>query len=275
MSNVSCMKGETVAKPEIDPTLLNDPVFQRVLADSPAIQDRLLAEPVYRKTGKGSLKSEGVSERIQSAIPPAGGFSCHVLADGNKFLVGELPAQLRFTPATFDELWQMQPAKSPVIQMHGRKIAIPRKQQAYGSDYRFSGQTSVAAPIPVILTPVLNWARETIYEALNGLLVNWYDGRLGHYIGRHRDSRVNMISGAPIVTISLGEERLFRLAPWRRSDPPAIDFPAKDGTVFVMPYETNLAWTHAVPALRRYTGRRISITLRAFVERTTADSKKR
>lgn len=55
------MKREPGANPEIDPKLLNDPVFQRVLADSLAIQDRFSAEPVYRKTGKGSLKSEGVS----------------------------------------------------------------------------------------------------------------------------------------------------------------------------------------------------------------------
>ncbi len=49
---MSRMKLEPVAKPEIDPNLLNDPVFQRVLADSLAIQDRFSAEPVYRKTGK-------------------------------------------------------------------------------------------------------------------------------------------------------------------------------------------------------------------------------
>ncbi|MBX7211164.1 MAG: hypothetical protein K1X78_22855 [Verrucomicrobiaceae bacterium] len=46
----------------IDPKLLNDPVFQRVLADALAIQDRFAAEPVYAKTGKGHLKSEGVEE---------------------------------------------------------------------------------------------------------------------------------------------------------------------------------------------------------------------
>ncbi len=47
-------------KPDIDPKLLENPVFQRVLADSLAIQDRFSAEPVYARTGKGSLKSEGV-----------------------------------------------------------------------------------------------------------------------------------------------------------------------------------------------------------------------
>ena len=49
----------------IDPKLLNDPLFQRVLADALAIQDRFAAEPVYAKTGKGSLKSAGVAELQQ------------------------------------------------------------------------------------------------------------------------------------------------------------------------------------------------------------------
>lgn len=49
-------------KPAIDPKLRNSPVFQRVLADALQIQDRFAAEPVYAKTGKGVLKSAGVSE---------------------------------------------------------------------------------------------------------------------------------------------------------------------------------------------------------------------
>ena len=59
-------------KPEIDPKLLEDPVFQRVLADSLAIQNRFSAEPVYARTGKGFLSSEGVQplQEIKGAIPP-------------------------------------------------------------------------------------------------------------------------------------------------------------------------------------------------------------
>ncbi|MES2474742.1 MAG: hypothetical protein V4640_03100 [Verrucomicrobiota bacterium] len=48
--------------PAIDPKLLEDPIFKRVLADALAIQDRFAAEPIYAKTGKGYLKSEGVEE---------------------------------------------------------------------------------------------------------------------------------------------------------------------------------------------------------------------
>jgi len=58
----------------IDPKLLNDPAFQRVLADALAIQDRFAAEPVYAKTGKGFLKSAGVDElkQIKAAQKEAG-----------------------------------------------------------------------------------------------------------------------------------------------------------------------------------------------------------
>jgi len=40
----------------------DNPLFQEVLAEGLAIQDRFSAEPVYAKTGKGYLKSVGVSE---------------------------------------------------------------------------------------------------------------------------------------------------------------------------------------------------------------------
>ncbi|MEM7143599.1 MAG: hypothetical protein AAF591_00600 [Verrucomicrobiota bacterium] len=46
----------------IDPEILNDPVFQELMAEGLAIQDRFSAEPVYAKTGKGYLKSVGVEE---------------------------------------------------------------------------------------------------------------------------------------------------------------------------------------------------------------------
>ena len=44
----------------------NHPLFLEVMAEALAIQDRFSAEPIYAKTGKGYLKSVGVSE-IQKA----------------------------------------------------------------------------------------------------------------------------------------------------------------------------------------------------------------
>ena len=147
--------------------------------------------------------------------------------------------------------------------MLGKLVKTPRWQQAFGRDYQYTGRTNRALPVPNDLRALLTWTNNVVDERLNGILLNWYDGKLGHYIGRHRDSRTNMIEEAPIVTISLGEDRLFRLRPWKKKGQMA-DFPATTGTVFIMPYKTNLAWTHEVPRSAKQRGRRISVTFRAF-----------
>jgi hypothetical protein len=78
--------------------------------------------------------------------------------------------------------------------MHGRPIKTPRWQQAYGADYHYTGRTNAALSVPAILEPLHHWARQAIDDRLNGLLLNWYDGALGHYIGPHHDSTKKMVT---------------------------------------------------------------------------------
>lgn len=189
---------------------------------------------------------------------------CHELDGEHRFFTGTLPDKLILRKQQFETLWEMHPDEYHEIMMHGRLVKTPRWQQAYGRDYQYTGRANEALPVPALLQPLHKWCREQIDEGLNGLLLNWYDGSLGHYIGRHRDSTVDVVVGSPIVTISFGEERVFRLRPWKGQG--FIDFPTKDGSLFVMPYETNLAWTHEVPSRAKDTGKRISVTLRAFVD---------
>jgi alkylated DNA repair dioxygenase AlkB len=189
-------------------------------------------------------------------------FEAHALDDGHRFLVGRLPGELCPDAAGFEVLWDLHPSDYDVIHMLGRPVKLPRWQQAYGKDYHFSGRTSEAQPIPTVLDPFLGWSRERIDDRLNGLLLNWYDGALGHYIGPHNDETTGLVPGVPIVTVSFGEERIFR-----QTHPKlklTRDFQVEAGTVFVMPHDTNDAWKHSVPKFARYRGRRISITLRAF-----------
>lgn len=146
--------------------------------------------------------------------------------------------------------------------MMGRWLKTPRWQQAFERDYVYTGSRNDALPTPALLQPFLRWAREALDPRLNGMLLNWYDGARGHYIGRHRDSVVGLVPDSWIVTISLGERRVFR---FRRPGQPGFeDFPLEDGTVAVVPLATYARWTHEVPASRRLLGRRISVTLRAF-----------
>lgn len=186
----------------------------------------------------------------------------HMLDDTHAFFVGELPAELRLDAAAFEALWALHPEAFHEIKMHGKLVKTPRWQQAYGADYRYTGNVNRALPVPPVLAPLHAWARAQLDERLNGLLLNWYDAERAQYIGKHRDSTIDRVDGAPIITVSYGSERAFRIRPWKGEG--FTDFTARDGTVFVLPYATNLAFTHEVPHSAQSTGRRISVTLRAF-----------
>jgi alkylated DNA repair dioxygenase AlkB len=190
-------------------------------------------------------------------------WTVHKLAGGGEVKMAPLPQEIRPDDADdFERWWKLHPLEHPEIMMHGKPVAIPRWQQAYGCDYRFSGQVSPAQPLTPEMSALLEWARRVIHPELNGVLMNWYDGAKGHYIGAHRDSTMGLIKGSPIVTISLGERRAFRMRPYKKKG--FEDFNVGHGDVLVIPWQTNLVYTHEVPRARRYTHRRVSITLRAF-----------
>ena len=203
------------------------------------------------------------------SAPDLPGFAAHDLGEGLWFLTGALPAELVWGTAAFGEAWAFHPEGRHVIHRPGGPVETPRWQQAYGADYHYTGSTNAALPVPPALEPLRAWAQEYIDPRLNGLLLNWYEGA-GHYIGPHHDSTRDMIPGVPIVTISFGETRVFRLTRGAGQAKETRDFEAADGSVFVLPYETNLAWKHAVPKSARYRGRRISVTLRGFTSATEA-----
>ena len=173
------------------------------------------------------------------------------------------------TSEQFEALWELQPVEPQRIRMSGRMVDIPRRQKAFGHSYQFYGQTSVASPTPELLEPYLQSAQAAVDSRLNGLLLNWYSGELRHYIGPHRDDTRQRFEGSPIVTISLGEQRIFRLTreeklDGRRTVMDKREFVVDAGSVMILPWTTNLAWKHSVPHFARYRGRRVSITLRAF-----------
>ena len=178
--------------------------------------------------------------------------------------VGAAPADLcPPEPARLEALWALHPTEHTVLVMYGKPVPIPRFQRAYGRDYRFSNQTSPAEPIPALLEPFLAWAR-TVDPRMNGLLLNWYDAAHGHRIGPHRDSQSGLVEGAPILTMSFGATRCFRLKRYRGTE--RVDVEVGHGSAVVIPWETNEAWTHEVPHRASDKGRRISVTVRAFAE---------
>ncbi|MES2645157.1 MAG: alpha-ketoglutarate-dependent dioxygenase AlkB [Myxococcota bacterium] len=170
-------------------------------------------------------------------------------------LVDTLPEAV---PADFEALWALHPADFHQIRMMGRLVHTPRWQQAYGRDYRYTGSLNRALPVPPLLEPWLELAR-TFEPGANSLLVNWYDGALGHYIGRHRDAPHGRLPGTNVVTISFGAARTFRFRPWKGIG--HVDIDTSAWPIVVFGWEVNERYTHEV---LRGEGQRISITARAF-----------
>lgn len=204
---------------------------------------------------------------LDFCTPNLEGFEPIHLEAGHNVQLGKLPVSLldhALDDEWFDHFWDQHPPKFHQIMMHGRMVRTPRWQAAYGRDYEYTGNVNVASPVTAEIEPFLSWAQSTIATSLNGVLVNFYDGALGHYIGPHRDSTKNLDPAAPIVIISTGEARTFRLRRWR-DEGQKWDVLVDAGSVLVLPFQTNLVFTHEVPASKRLTGRRISMTFRAFV----------
>lgn len=176
---------------------------------------------------------------------------------------GELPEEFSYMKASFQELWHLHPENYHKVKILGKEVPTPRWQQAYGKNYRYTGALQNALEVPEILKKYQLWCQENINPELNGLLLNWYEGAKKHYIGAHRDDTRDLLKDSPIVTISLGEERIFRLRPYGKKS--YQDFLMQHGTVIILPADTNLHWTHEVPHFARFRGKRISITLRVFV----------
>src|SRR5262245_58216328 len=81
------------------------------------------------------------------------------------FTTMRLPQVLaRESEDRFEELWALHPAAFYEMRQPGTgaTIAVPRWQQAYARDYRYSGNVNRALPVPSMLGPFLSWAQVAV-----------------------------------------------------------------------------------------------------------------
>lgn len=189
----------------------------------------------------------------------------HVLDEESWMEQGRLPKALEYD---FNKLWLLHPEEFGLVRIVGKYVKTPRWQQTYLKPYWFSGMVHEPLQLPKEIEPFLKWAN-TLYKewSFNQVLINWYlDGR--HYIGPHSDAEHQIVKGSPIVSISLGQERTFRVRDKANNSSIVLDLPMPSDTYVSMCGKMQEKYLHEVPKVDGTKGskmdRRINITFRVF-----------
>lgn len=184
------------------------------------------------------------------------------LNDKSWIITGRIPLTIQYN---FDELWNLHPENHDKILMYGKEIEIPRYQSNYLKDYKFAGKTFPGKLLPSQFQPFLDWANSLGFGLFNGVLINFYENK--HYIGQHRDNTDNLVNRSPIVSISLGEKRLFRI---RKSENKTrvLDIEMRERDYIIMCGDMQKDYTHEIVKITGKkllnTGNRINVTFRIF-----------
>lgn len=161
-----------------------------------------------------------------------------------------------------------------VVNTPGGKKLAPRWTQVFGEPdtvYKYAGmerQPQLDWP------PSLKRCRDEIQEKLdcelNFAFINRYDNG-SQYIGWHSDAESDLVAGAPIASISLGESRKFQLRKKYKAgvdDPTPICTQVLDsGSLCTMEGDLQDLTKHCVPKEPKKTGSRYNITFRHMKKR--------
>ncbi|TRX00725.1 alpha-ketoglutarate-dependent dioxygenase AlkB family protein [Candidatus Methylobacter oryzae] len=181
--------------------------------------------------------------------------------DGELYLIKQfygLPESgLLFTQLQAELAWREE-----AIFIYGRWVKVPRLICWYGDPgawYRYSGVNH--QPLPWL--PVLQAIREKVEKqcqcAFNSVLANLYrDGN--DSMGCHADDEKELGLNPVIASLSLGDERLFRLHHKNTKD--KLDIALGHGDLLIMAGSLQHHWMHAVPKTKKLKTARVNLTFR-------------
>lgn len=196
--------------------------------------------------------------------------------------------------AAIQHLWTARPVEPTRGKIMGREVDFPRRTAAYGVDYKYTGQVQRSRPLddaPGPLPGILAALRHDAFREHNAVLMNWYDATAKEYMGAHSDDERELIRAEPVVSLSWttsGHHRRFRFVPKKGvADALAPDLwgygpgclPLRNGCLVVMGGQCQTTHKHELmkptKALGESQGRRINLTLRAFVAAAAHETRKR
>ncbi|MGD8885457.1 MAG: alpha-ketoglutarate-dependent dioxygenase AlkB [Gammaproteobacteria bacterium] len=150
------------------------------------------------------------------------------------------------------------------IKVYGKFHKVPRLVCWYGDNnvnYRYSGVDHQALPWPPALQALRQRVQQVTGEKFNSVLGNLY--RNGQdSMGWHADNEKELGDSPFIASISLGEERIFKV---RHKDGETIKLALPHGSLLTMSGAFQQYWQHCIPKTSRPRAARINLTFRNIV----------
>ena len=170
----------------------------------------------------------------------------------------------------FEKLMSLKSEERGKVFIYGKLRDVPRFQKTYNRDYSFSNVNHKAEPLPDEFKPYLDWAKSlSLYDGtkFNQVLINWYLNGLS-YINSHADDESQLFPDSPILSISLGAERKFRIRDKQKKI--VRDILLSDKMVVVMGGKFQKEFKHEIVKISgkkgELVGPRINITMRQFLK---------
>jgi alkylated DNA repair dioxygenase AlkB len=147
----------------------------------------------------------------------------------------------------------------------GRRVKVPRLICWYGDEgavYRYSGVVHDPLPWPDRLSRLKESIESACGRVFNSVLGNLYrDGR--DSMGWHADREKELGANPFIASLSLGEERLFKIRHNKTRE--QVDLPLAGGSLLLMGGSLQHHWRHCVPKARETKTARINLTFRSIL----------
>ena len=159
-----------------------------------------------------------------------------------------------------DLAWQEE-----TIFIFGKWVQVPRLMCWHGDPdayYRYSGVNHQPRPWTSALQEIRVKLEQECQCDFNSVLANLYrDGK--DSMGCHADGEKELGLNPVIASLSLGDERLFKLHHKKRKE--TLDITLSHGDLLVMAGTLQHHWMHSVPKTRKFKTPRINLTFRKIL----------
>ncbi len=174
-----------------------------------------------------------------------------------------------YLPTDADQLFSFfmdsLPWQEEEILIFGKWAKVPRLMCWYGDAeayYEYSGVNHTPKPWTAALQTVREKVEQQCQCAFNSVLANLYrDGR--DSMGCHADDEKELGIDPSIASLSLGDERQFRLH--HKKTKRSLNIDLQHGDLLVMGGTCQRYWLHSVPKTKAHKTARINLTFRKIL----------